>query len=54
MPSLIDAEPSSYEEAASEQVWHNAMVKYNSIMKKDVLEIVLVTMGKSMIVSIQG
>jgi hypothetical protein len=41
MSSIIDAKPSSYEEAASEQVWQDAMVEeYNSIMKNDVWEIV--------------
>ena len=36
MTELVDTEPSSYEEAASQQVWQDAMVeKYSSIMKKD-------------------
>jgi hypothetical protein len=40
MSSIIDAEPSNFEEANVEQVWHDAMVKYNSILKYDVSEIV--------------
>jgi len=39
--SIIDAKPSSYEEVVCEQVWKNAMVEYNSVMKNDVWEIVL-------------
>jgi hypothetical protein len=35
--SILDSEPSSYEEAASQQVWREAMQeKYSSIMNNDV------------------
>jgi hypothetical protein len=50
MSSIIDAKPSSYEEATGEQVWQDAMVEeYNSIMKNDVWEIVSRPVGKSVI-----
>jgi hypothetical protein len=39
--SITESEPSSYEEAASQQVWREAMVEeYVSIMKNDVWEVV--------------
>lgn len=38
-----------YEEAASEQVWQNAMVEYNSIMKNSIWEIVLKPIKNSVI-----
>ena len=35
--SIVDTEPSSYEEAASQQVWREAMMEeYSSIMKNNV------------------
>jgi hypothetical protein len=35
--NIIDAEPSSYEEAAEKKVWQDAMIEeYQSIMKNDV------------------
>ena len=35
--NIVDSKPSSYEEAASQQVWREAMQEeYSSIMKKDV------------------
>eukprot|EP00253_Pinus_taeda_P035809 PITA_35809 len=38
--SIVDSEPSSYEEAASQQVWREAMIEeYSSIMKNDVWEV---------------
>jgi hypothetical protein len=41
MTQLIDAEPSSYENAAQHKVWQEAMMKeYASIMKNDVWEVV--------------
>jgi hypothetical protein len=49
MSSIIDTEPSSYEEATRKQVWQDAMVEYNSIMKNDVWEIVSRLEGKSMV-----
>eukprot|EP00253_Pinus_taeda_P003353 PITA_03353 len=39
--SIIDFEPSIYEEAASQQVWREALMEeYSSIMKNDVWEVV--------------
>jgi len=50
--SILDSEPSSYEEAVSQQVWRKAMQEeYYSIMKNDVWEVVLRPKGKSMITS---
>jgi len=40
--SIIDVEPSSYEEPIGEQVWWDATIKeYNSILKNEAWEIVL-------------
>ena len=42
MSHIIDYEPSSYEEAANQQVGRDAMMEeYQLIMKKDVWDIVL-------------
>jgi transposase InsO family protein len=50
MSELLEAEPSSYEEASQQQVWRDAMVEeYASIMKNDVWEVVPGPEGKSMI-----
>ena len=39
--SIVDSEPSSYEEATSQQVWREAMMEeYSFIMKNDVWEVV--------------
>jgi hypothetical protein len=47
MSHIIDSELSSYEEAASQQVWKDAMMKeYQSIMKNGVWEIVPRPEGK--------
>ena len=52
MSQLISAKPSSYEEAASKQVWVDAMVEeYSSIMKNDVWEVVPRPTGKSVVTS---
>jgi hypothetical protein len=52
MTSIIDLEPSSYEEVASQQVWRDAMVEeHNSIMHNDVWEIVSRPEGKSILTS---
>ena len=52
MSQLISAEASSYEEAASRQVWVDAMIEeYSSIMKNDVWEVVPRPTGKSMVTS---
>ena len=50
MSQLISSESSSYEEAASKQVWVDAMIEeYKSIMKNDVWEIVPRPTGKSVV-----
>ena len=49
---IIETEPSSYEEAANQQVWREAMVEeYSSIIKNDVWEIVPRPEGKSIVTS---
>ena len=41
MRQLVNVEPSSYKEAASQHVWVDAMIEeYSSIMKNDVWEVV--------------
>jgi hypothetical protein len=41
MSELIEAEPSSFQEASEQQVWRDAMMEeYSSIMKNDVWEVV--------------
>ena len=50
--NIINSEPSSYEEAASQQVWREAMQEeYSSIMKNDVWEVVPRPEGKSVVTS---
>jgi hypothetical protein len=50
--SITESKPSSYEEAASQQVWREAMVEeYVSIMKNDVWEVVPRLEGKSVVAS---
>eukprot|EP00253_Pinus_taeda_P027516 PITA_27516 len=50
--SILDSEPSSYEEAASQQVWRKAMQEeYSSIMKNDVWEVVPRPEDKSVVTS---
>ena len=52
MSKLINAEPSTYKEAASLQVWNDAMIEeYNSIMKNDVWEVVPRPTRKSVVTS---
>ena len=47
MSQLISSKPSSYEEAASKQVWVDAMIEeYKSIMENDVWEVVPRPAGK--------
>ena len=49
---IIDAEPSSFEEAVEKKVWKDAMhEEYQSIMKNDVLDVVLRPEGKSVVTS---
>eukprot|EP00253_Pinus_taeda_P014750 PITA_14750 len=50
--SIVDSEPFSYEEAANQQVWREAMMEeYSSIMKNDVWEVVPRPEGKSVVTS---
>jgi hypothetical protein len=50
MTQLIDAEPSSYEQAAHHGVWKEAMMEeYASIMKNDVWEVVPRPEGKKVV-----
>jgi len=50
--NIVESEPFSYEEAACQQVWREAMVEgYASVMKNDVWEIVLRPKGKSVVTS---
>jgi hypothetical protein len=52
MNSIIDSEPSSFEEAVDQQVWRDAMAEeHNSIMRNDVWEIVSRLEGKSVVTS---
>lgn len=52
LSDIIDAEPSSYEEAVEKKVWKDAMLKeYQSIMKNDVWDVVPRPQGKSMVTS---
>jgi hypothetical protein len=52
MSHITDAEPSSFEEAADQQVWKDAMMEeYQSIMKNDVWEIVPRPERKSVVTS---
>lgn len=48
LSDIIDAEPSSFEEAMGKQVWKDAMhEEYQSIMKNDVWDVVPCMEGKS-------
>jgi hypothetical protein len=50
--SIIDAEPSSFEEAIDQQVWWDAIVEeYTSLMRNDVWDIVSRLEGKSVVSS---
>jgi hypothetical protein len=52
MSHIIDTKPSCHGEAASQQVWQDAMTKeYQSIMKNDVWDIVLRPEEKSVVTS---
>ena len=52
MSHIIDTEPSSYEEAAGQSVWRDAMMEeYQSIMKNDVWDVVPRPKGKSVVTS---
>jgi hypothetical protein len=49
---VVETEPTSFEEAASQQIWRDAMVEeYASIMKNDVWEVVPRPDGKSVVTS---
>jgi hypothetical protein len=52
MTSLVNVEPSIFEEAVKKKEWKEAMTKeYQSIMKNDVWEIVPRSEGKSVVTS---
>ena len=52
MSSIIDVEPSSFEEVENQQVWKNFMVEeYTSIMRNGVWNIVPILKGKSFVSS---
>ena len=52
MSQLIGVEPSTHKEAASQQVWIDAMIEeYSSIMKNDVWEVVPRPTRKSVVAS---
>ena len=52
MRHIIDAKSSSYEEAASQSVWRDAMMEeYRSIMKNDIWDVVPRPEGKSIVTS---
>ena len=52
LSDIIDAEPTSYEEAIKKQVWLDAMVEeYNSIMKNEVWDVMPRSMNKSVVTS---
>ena len=52
MSHIIDAEPSSYEEAVGQSVWQDAMMEeYQSIMKNDVWDVVPRPKGKFVVTS---
>ena len=49
---IINYEPSNYEEAANQQVGRDAMMEeYQSIMKNDVWDVVLIPEGKFVVIS---
>ena len=52
MSHIIDTEPSCHGEATGQQVWQDAMTEeYQSIMKNDVWDIILIPKGKSLVTS---
>lgn len=52
MSSLLDSEPSTYDEASKHPCWRDAMIEeYESIMHNDVWEIVSRPEGKSVVTS---
>ena len=52
MSHISDAKPSSYEEAAGQLVWRDAMMEeYRSIMRNDVWDVVPRPEGKSVVTS---
>jgi hypothetical protein len=52
MSHIIDTETSCHGEASGQQVWKDVMVEeYQSIMKNDVWDIVLIPEGKSIVTS---
>ena len=52
MDSLLDSEPTTFEEASKHQCWRDAMTEeYDSILKNDVWDIVPRPEGKSIVTS---
>jgi hypothetical protein len=52
MTSLVNAKPSTFEEAVKKKEWKEAMMEeYQSIMKNDVWEIMPTLEGKSVVTS---
>jgi hypothetical protein len=52
MSKIIDSEPSTFEEAAKQQMWKDVMMEgYQSIMKNDMWVVVLRPEGKSVVTS---
>lgn len=52
MSSILDFEPSTYDEVASQQCWKDAMMdEYESILKNDVWDVVPRPEGKSILTS---
>ena len=52
MSHIIDFEPSSYEEATGQKVWKDTMIeKYQSIMKNNLWEIILIPERNSVVTS---
>jgi hypothetical protein len=52
MSSILDVEPSTYDEFASRQCWKDAMMEeYECIMKNDVWEVVSRTKRISIVIS---
>jgi len=52
MSSIIDYEPTNFEDAANQQVWRDVMMEeHYSLMKNDVWDKILGLKGKSMVSS---
>jgi hypothetical protein len=51
MSSIINVEPSNFEEAVDQQVWQDVVEEYTSIMRNDIWDIVPRPKGKSIVSS---